>query len=162
MKNYQNYEIPQDLIFNTRDIIDMEGLRCSLVLNPADFADILRPPAAIKSAQLKLHFFAMPKEILVQGEIGGKINVQCSRCLKMFVSKFSDDFTQLFPIKDEIIDIMYTTKQTLALLENIQNICAAGCKGLCGVCGCDRNETQCSCRPAAANPFACLKDKFIK
>jgi uncharacterized protein len=158
MKNYQNYEIPQDLIFETRDIIDMEGLRCSLVLNPADFASALMPPSKIKSARLELRFCAMQKEILVQGEISGKISVQCSRCLKIFDSNFSDGFTQLFPTKEEIIDIMCITKQTLALLDNIQNICAAGCKGLCGICGCDRNEIQCSCRPPAANPFACLKD----
>ena len=162
MKNYQDYEIPQDLIFYTRDIIDMEGLRCSLALNPADFAEVLRPPAKIKSAQLKLHFSAMPKEILVQGEIGGKISAQCARCLKIFDTKFSEDFTQLFPTKEEIIDIMYIVRQTLALLENIQNLCAAACKGLCGVCGCDKNEVKCSCRPPAANPFACLKDKFKK
>ncbi|MDR0734385.1 MAG: DUF177 domain-containing protein [Elusimicrobiota bacterium] len=162
MKNYQNYDIPQDLIFKTRDILDMEGLQCSLALNPADFADISRPPAKIKNARLKLRFSAMPKEILAQGEISGKISVQCSRCLKMFDSNFSEDFTRLFPTKEEIIDIMYMVKETLALLENIQNICSSGCKGLCGICGCDRNKVQCSCRPPAANSFASLKDKFEK
>ena len=160
--NHYDYEIPQDLIFETRDIIDMGGLNCSARLNPRDFADVLAAPSQFKKIELKLRFSAVNKEILAQGALSGIINVQCSRCLKPFDAKFSEEFTQLYPTADKIIDIMYITRQTLALLENIQNICSAGCKGLCGFCGADRNVTDCGCKPPSASPFACLKDKFKK
>ena len=158
--NYEDYEIPQDLIFCTRDIVDMGGLNFSILLQDSGLNDVLPPPAKIKKAELKLRFSVMPKEILAQGKISGKINVQCSRCLEHFDTSFSEEFTQLYPTKEEIIDIMSITKQTLALLGNIQNICSAGCKGLCGFCGCNKNEKACDCKPPSTSPFACLKDKF--
>jgi len=155
--NYQDYEIPQDLIFNTRDIIDMGGLNCSLALPPSALGD-----AQIKRVEIKLKFSLLSKEILAQGKITGTLSLQCSRCLENFDAPFSEEFTQLYPTKAEIIDIMYITKQTLALLGNIQNICSTGCKGLCSFCGCNKNEKQCDCKPPAINQFACLKDKFNK
>ena len=160
--NHHDYEIPADLIFETRDIVDMGGLKCSAQLNPKDFADVLAAPAHFKKIELKLHFSVVNKEILTQGVLSGTINVQCSRCLKAFDAKFGEEFTQLYPATDKIIDIMYITRQTLALLENIQNICSAGCKGLCGFCGADKNEANCGCKPPDTSPFACLKDKFKK
>ena len=36
---YSEYEIPSDLVFKTKDIFDMGGLKCSALLNPSDFAD---------------------------------------------------------------------------------------------------------------------------
>ena len=160
--NHYNYEIPDDLIFETRDIIDMGGLKCSAQLNPKDFTDILAAPAHFKKIELKLHFSVVNKEILAQGFLSGVMNVQCSRCLKSFDAKFNEEFTQLYPTNEEIIDIMYITRQTLALPENIQNICSSGCKGLCGFCGANKNEAACNCKPPSASPFACLKDKFRK
>ena len=159
---YYDYEIPQDLVFETRDIVDMGGLNCSTQLNPKDFSDVLGAGAQFKKIELKLHFSVVNKEILAQGDLSGVMNVPCSRCLKSFDAKFTEDFTQMYPIKEEIIDIMYITRQTLALLENIQNICSAGCKGLCGFCGANKNEVNCACKPPSASPFACLKDKFKK
>jgi len=159
---YYDYEIPADLVFQTRDIVDMGGLKCSAQLNAKDFTDVLGAGAKFKKVELKLHFSVVNKEILAQGVLSGVMNVQCSRCLKSFDAKFNEEFTQLYPTNEEIIDIMYITRQTLALLENIQNICSAGCKGLCGFCGANRNEVSCACKPQAASPFAVLKDKFKK
>jgi uncharacterized protein len=158
--DYKDYEIPQDLIFKTRDIIDMRGLNFSMLLNPGDFADALEAPAKIKKIELKLKFSVLSKEILAQGKVSGAAAVECSRCLRLFDVVFNEEFTQLYPTKDEIIDIMCITKQTLALLENIQNICSADCKGLCSMCGCNKNEAECGCKPQAFSQFACLKDKF--
>jgi uncharacterized protein len=162
MMNYKNYEVPRDLIFKTRDIIDMGGLNCSAALNPEDFRDVLRPPVKLKEAELKLKFSVLSKEILAQGEIAGALEARCSRCLESFDKPFSEEFTRLYPNKDEIIDIMYITKQTMALLENIQEICSARCKGLCAICGANKNFTNCGCKAPSFNRFACLKDKFNK
>jgi uncharacterized protein len=160
--DYKDYEIPQDLSFKTRNIMDMGGLNMTLALNAVDFTDVLNEPAQIKKARLKLRFSVMPKEILAQGSLSGIVEVQCSRCLKMYCAGFEEEFTQLYPTKDEIIDIMYITKQTLALLESIRNVCSEDCKGLCAICGCNKNDTDCGCKPPASSSLACLKDKFLK
>lgn len=160
--NYEDYEIPQDLLFNTDDILDMEGLKCSTLVAPSYFEDVLESPCKIKKVEVDLSFSVLSKEILVQGTVQAKAELQCSRCLCMFDKKFSEEFTQLYPTKDEIIDIMYITKQTLALLSNIQNLCTQECKGLCNICGCNKNEVECDCKPQVMNQFACLKEKFLK
>jgi uncharacterized protein len=158
--NYKNYEIPPDLIFRTRDIIDMKGLNCSALLNPEDFFDILRSPIKLKEAELKLKFSVLSKEVLAQGKISGVIEAQCSRCLDGFDKSFSEEFTRLYSNKDEIIDIMYITKQTIALLENIQDICSVECKGLCALCGSNKNHIICDCKAPSFGRFDCLRDKF--
>jgi len=160
--NQHDYEIPKDLVFETQDIIDMGGLNCSALLSPADLEDLASPATKITRAEVKLKFSVMQKEILVQGGLKGKASVQCGRCLKPFEINFDEEFTQLYPTKDKIIDIMYITKQTLALVEGIQNICSASCRGLCGICGCNKNEKACNCKPPAFNQFACLKDKKFR
>ncbi|MDR0645572.1 MAG: DUF177 domain-containing protein [Elusimicrobiota bacterium] len=158
--NYKNYEIPTDLVFRTRDIIDMKGLNCSALLNPKDFCDILRPPVKLKEAELKLKFSVLSKEVLAQGNISGVMEAQCSRCLEGFNKSFNEEFTQLYPNKNEIIDIMYIAKQTMALLENIRDICSSECKGLCAICGVNKNRVVCDCKAPSFSQFDCLRNRF--
>jgi uncharacterized protein len=162
MKNYEDYEIPKDLIFKTKDITDMHGLDFTTQLSPADFKDALESPSQIKSISLKLKFSVLSKEILAQGTVYGAASVQCSRCLEMFDNNFREEFTSLSSLKDEIIDIMSITRQSLALFEGIQNLCSQTCKGLCVVCGANKNKVNCTCKEQNLSPFACLKDHFTK
>jgi len=159
---YTDYEIPSDLIFKTKDIIDMGGLKCSSVLNAKDFADCKDSAGIIKKIEVKLSFSLLSKEVLVNGYVSGISEVECSRCLKTFDKKFKEEFSQLYSTKAEIIDIMYLIRQTLALLNGIQNLCSEDCKGLCPFCGCNRNEVTCDCKEPEFSQFACLKDKFSK
>lgn len=159
---YTDYEIPQDLKFKTKDIIDMGGLKCSSVLNPKDFEDCRDSAGKIKKISVKLKFSLLSKEILVSGSVNGISEVECSRCLKPFDKKFDEEFSQLYSTKAEIIDIIYLIRQTLALLGGIQDLCSESCKGLCPFCGCNRNEVQCNCKEPVFSQFACLKDKFSK
>ena len=41
-------------------------------------------------------------------------------------------------------------------------LCREDCKGLCPVCGCDRNTTQCSCETKVADPRLAALDKFFE
>ncbi|WP_428066118.1 YceD family protein [Candidatus Proelusimicrobium volucris] len=159
---YSEYEIPSDLVFKTKDIIDMGGLKCSALLNPSDFADCEEFAGKIKRIETKLSFSVLSKDIMVNGEVCGKSEVECSRCLKEFEKSFNEKFSQLYSTKSEIIDIMYLIRQTLALLGGIQNLCSKECKGLCPYCGCDRNEVQCDCKEPSFSQFACLKEKISK
>ena len=159
---YSDYDIPKDLVFKTKDITDMGGLKCSALLNPSDFEDCKDFAGAIKRIEVKLSFSVLSKEILANGEVTGTSVVECSRCLKAFDKKFNEKFSQLYSTKSEIIDIMYLIRQTLALLGGIQNLCSEDCKGLCPYCGCNRNEVQCDCKEPSFSQFACLKEKFQK
>lgn len=159
---YSEYEIPSDLIFKTEDIKAMGGLKCSVLLNPSDFEDCKDFAGKIKRIETKLSFSILSKGILVNGDISGIREEECSRCLKEFEKSFNEKFSQLYSTKSEIIDIMYLIRQTLALLGGTRNLCSEECKGLCPYCGCDRNEVHCDCKEPSFSQFACLKEKISK
>jgi len=41
-------------------------------------------------------------------------------------------------------------------------LCREDCKGLCPICGCDRNITQCQCEEKTADPRLAALDKFFE
>ncbi len=160
--NYENFEIPKDLKFRTKDIVDLGGLSCSVLLDIKDFEDIYEAPNRLTRLEVKLRFSVAGKDIYVGGTIAGAAQLNCDLCLEPFTKTFQEDFTELIPIKAEIIDIMSIVKQTLALTRDISNVCSKTCKGLCGFCGVNKNKQACNCKPPQTSPFAVLKDKFKK
>lgn len=157
---YRDYDVPQDLQFKTADILRMEGLQCSCQLSPKYLQDIFSAPNRITQAAVELSFSVASKEILVQGEVSGRREVQCARCLKLATQPFSEKFFETYSTKQEIIDIMFLVRQTLALTEDIRFLCKPECKGICPMCGQDLNVAPCHCKPVNLSPFAALKGKF--
>ncbi len=157
---YRDYDVPQDLQFKTADIIRMGGLECTAQLSPKYFQDVFEAPNKITKVSVKLSFSVATNEILVRGEIAGKRQVQCARCLKMTEQDFAEEFLETYSNKAEIIDIMLQVRQTLALTEDIRFLCKPDCKGLCPQCGQDLNDGPCGCKPVNLSPFAELKGKF--
>ncbi|MBE6850057.1 MAG: DUF177 domain-containing protein [Ruminococcus sp.] len=85
--------------------------------------------------------------------------VTCDRCLKETVQDFafdaehvvvrelqSEDEEENYVIaKAESIDAAEIAISDLLLELPSKLLCREDCKGLCPVCGCDRNETDCDC-----------------
>lgn len=157
---YQDYDVPQDLRFKTADILRMGGLKCSCLVNAHYLDGLFDAPNRITKAAVELSFSVAGQEILVQGRVDGVREVQCARCLKMSKQSFQEEFVENYSNKQEIIDIMYLVRQTLALSEEIRFLCKPDCKGLCPMCGKDLNEGPCTCEPENLSPFAALKGKF--
>lgn len=157
---YRDYDVPQDLQFKTADILRMGGLDCSAQISPKYLGDIFSAPNKIVKATVTLSFSVASKEILVRGSVNGEREVQCARCLKNAVQPFAEEFLETYSTKQEIIDIMYLVRQTLALTEEIRFLCKPECKGLCPQCGQDLNAAKCGCQPENLSPFAELKGKF--
>lgn len=157
---YQDYDVPQDLRFKTADIIRMGGLKCSCLVNANYLDGLFDAPNRITKAAVELSFSVASSEILVQGRVDGVREVQCARCLKMTSQSFAEEFVESYSNKQEIIDIMYLVRQTLALSEDIRFLCKPDCKGLCPMCGQDLNVAPCTCEPENLSPFAALKGKF--
>lgn len=157
---YQDYDVPQDLRFKTADIIRMGGLKCSCLVNAKYLDGLFDAPNRITKAAVELSFSVASSEILVQGRVDGVREVQCARCLKMSSQSFAEEFVESYSNKQEIIDIMYLVRQTLALSEDIRFLCKPDCKGLCPMCGQDLNVAPCTCEPENLSPFAALKGKF--
>ena len=157
---YREYDVPHDLQFKTADIIRMGGLSCSCQLIPEDFETIFSAPNRITKVAVELSFSVTNKKIFVQGKISGELEVQCARCLKVTKQPFAESFFETYSTKQEIIDIMFLVRQTLALTEDIRFLCKPDCKGICPTCGQDLNVAPCHCQPVNLSPFAVLKGKF--
>ena len=158
--NYADFDVPHDLKFKTHEVLRLGNFNCSAKLPAESFEGVLQAPNQITKATVELSFSVTPKEIIVCGKISGEREVECARCLKHVLQPFSADFSETYSTKLEIIDIMYTVRQTLALTEDIRFLCAPDCKGLCARCGHDLNDGPCKCTPEHLSPFSVLKGKF--
>lgn len=103
------------------------------------------------------------KAFTLSGSAEAKVNTACARCTKPFVETISFSFSERFVKgENETEDdetYPYTGDELLldkAVLDNlflelpIASVCRADCKGLCPVCGADRNIAECNCETSEA------------
>ena len=115
------------------------------------------------------NMFGFPEPVFVTGEIvnqngryfmtaeaSATIQSDCARCGKEVLKNVSAAFTEVFTNVETEDDEMITLKGTQIdlddvvvnnLLENLPEkfLCKEDCKGLCPVCGKDRNTEECDC-----------------
>ncbi len=115
-----------------------------------------------------------PQGLLVQANFQARLQAVCSRCLEPFILPIQWQFieTYVFPQKrktedellvpmDGYIDLGEHVHDYALLAIPSRPLCSPTCKGLCSVCGENRNQRDCGhhAQPPDANaPFAALKD----
>ncbi len=108
---------------------------------------------------------------LVSGKVKAVFIMQCSRCLSDFPHEIRTSFNQRFKrepdqedamgLKGDIIDLESIVLESLILEIPIKPLCSEACRGLCPVCGKDRNIEECECRREMVDPrLASLKEFF--
>ena len=129
------------------------------------------PVAFPGTAHLAGQVKAIGDSVQVRGEMEFTASARCALCLKeasramkttfdaVFALDPNPDNPDLYLYEGKELDLtdMATDAATLAL--PMQWRCRPDCKGLCPVCGADRNLTSCSCRQDSGkeNPFAVLQ-----
>lgn len=124
----------------------------------------------------------------ISGRVSAKPELECSRCLKSFILPIDDAGIdiELAPgsvlqqeaehelnpaeldvefYQGEELDLSDIIKEQLLLSIPMVPVHSPDCKGLCPVCGTDRNERECTCTPdraEAPGPFSKLKDLLKK
>jgi uncharacterized protein len=111
-------------------------------------------------------------EVFVHGNVAATVPQTCSRCLEAFPARVSapvdvrlvprpatgdsvelgaDDLDVDF-YQDDQLDLarLLETETTLGL--PMKPLCREDCRGLCPVCGGNRNAEACACRPQATDP----------
>jgi uncharacterized protein len=127
------------------------------------------------------------KDVSVDGRIEATVPQSCGRCLEPFPSKVEaavsvlvtprpvtggdtselgrDDLDTDFYVNDQLdLDRLIEAETTLAL--DMKPLCRTDCRGLCPVCGANRNVTACQCevrqpdpRLAALKPFGTRSER---
>ena len=115
--------------------------------------------------------------ISVRGKLDGDIKLPCTRCLSeahvpvaiplravvgpesMGAEESLDDEIEYFNHDGEVVDLEPVLRETLILAIPMAALCQPECKGLCPVCGGNRNERDCGCDTKVVDPrLAALKD----
>lgn len=106
-----------------------------------------------------------------------KAEQSCEKCLTKFTTPVTiqeterifyadtpddaDDPNDTFLIdkKKQELDLSDMLRQEIILHFPLITVCSTKCKGLCSICGKNRNEDNCDCKPDAENkPLSILKD----
>ena len=77
-------------------------------------------------------------------ELGGALEVDVA---ERFSPGAGPDDDEAYPIVDDEIDLGDLVRDAVVLDLPLAPLCREDCKGLCGVCGTDRNEAACGCEP---------------
>lgn len=118
-------------------------------------------------------------EIRVRGHLAVKMEADCDRCLELAQFPIESDFELYYrPVSEgygeekaidedesqmgfyegdglELNDVL---REEVLLELPMQRVCRADCKGMCPVCGQNRNQADCACQRAAADDrWAALK-----
>jgi uncharacterized protein len=73
--------------------------------------------------------------------------------------KVDADDIDLFPYHGEEIDLAPLLREQVILAVPFAPLCSESCRGLCPVCGIDRNTGSCTCDPTPADPrWSALKN----
>jgi uncharacterized protein len=112
-------------------------------------------------------------EIRVSGHLSVQMEVDCDRCLEQGLIPLDTDFEMLYrPVSEgygeEIsvdeseadlgfyqgdgIELDDVLREYILLALPMQKLCKDDCKGICPVCGQNRNQVDCKCKTTPMDP----------
>ncbi len=145
------------------------GLHLEVPLESAIVADALAGRDADLGASqvgVVLSVTRSDEEVLVRGRLIGSTILPCARCLaevkvaleapiqSLFVpaaraaDEEAEDEADYLPHDGVAVEIGDLLRGALILAVPMASLCRPDCKGLCTVCGGDRNQKDCGCRVA--------------
>ena len=146
-------KIPVDRLFGA----DVEAIEVNQVVRLA--GDVgLRYPEGVKVVATISH---ISHGVYMEGYVEGDEAETCVRCLEQFgrhtrvavEEAFSEDvapedamFSEVSPLVDRSIDLDDLVLQLLEVDEPMAAVCDERCKGICPVCGSNRNVSGCDCK----------------
>ena len=72
-------------------------------------------------------------------------------------SEIGEEDDEVYPYLGDRLDLSKAVMDNLFLQLPLISVCKPDCKGLCPICGADRNTHPCNCQPNdAENPFSVL------
>jgi uncharacterized protein len=114
------------------------------------------------------------KKVRFSGRVRATLELECSRCLEPFQIPVDVAFDMLFLpasentgdgerevaeedlgvsyYKEDVIDVAEVIREQLYLALPMKPLCREDCKGLCPVCGINRNRETCSCQNEWVDP----------
>jgi uncharacterized protein len=114
------------------------------------------------------------RKVRLAGRVAATLECNCSRCVELFTVPVNAAFDEMFlPFdanaagrseevreddmavafyKDDVIDLGELMREQFYLALPMKPLCRDDCKGLCPICGINRNRETCSCRSEWVDP----------
>ncbi len=123
--------------------------------------------------------------VLVKGRWHVDLKELCSRCLEQteygLEEQFTEEFTRItgsepdsggeraifvgedtFSYSGDVLDLAEYLRQSFLMSEPLKILCSDDCRGLCPVCGVDRNREECRCQDEKIDPRLRVLEQFKK
>lgn len=97
------------------------------------------------------------EDYIVKGNIETDLEMECDRCSDSFrdhlVIPFEEEYTSQFDdehwernlLQGDYIDLKELIEDNILLYLSNKKLCKPDCKGLCPICGTNRNRQDCAC-----------------
>ena len=146
-------KIPVDRLFGN----DVEAIEVDQVVRPPGDVGVRYPDGVRVVATIG----RITHGVYMEGHVEGVEAETCVRCLEEFKrptnveieEAFSEDveprdalFSDVTPLVDRRIDLDDLVAQLLEVDEPMAAVCDERCKGICPVCGGNRNVVDCDCK----------------
>lgn len=154
---------------------DSTKMEISVSINTMDFEHKILGIKLYDNIEFKSTLSYMKGYIYLEGNIKGKYITSCNRCLRDIDDEYNLTMKEKYSLEmDDNDDESYIYEGHFIEIEHliIDNIsfsvptiilCKDSCKGLCQVCGIDRNIDKCTCDTQGINiKMEKLKDYFKK
>ena len=125
--------------------------------------DGVKPFCAPVKVRARLQSFA--GSVLVEAELDFSVTMPCDRCCDLVTREFSPRFSHtvvrelvsgededLIVVPEERLDLDGLLTEDILLDMPSKFLCKPDCKGLCPVCGKNRNREDCSCQRQEGDP----------
>ena len=148
------------MLMNIKNILNIEGTSQDFAFSvPEEKTNFIRGYVFHSPVEVRGRIANHAGAVVLNMQIDFSLLVTCDRCLKESVRAFSYQTEHLVVrflndeeneenyiiAKAESIDIAEIAVADLLLELPSKMLCKEDCKGLCPVCGCDRNITDCNC-----------------
>ena len=146
-----------------------------------EFGDVkLRQTGTLKAAGKVELVMGSLGEIRAKGHLAAPMEADCDRCLEPAAVPIDSDFelyyrpvsegygeeksldsgeTEMGFYEGDGLELNDVLREFVLLSMPMQRLCRQDCKGICPVCGQNRNLTECGCQPASVDDrWAALKE----
>jgi len=116
--------------------------------------------------------------VLAHARLDTALDLECDRCLDQYETHVLADFSEEYlpvidvstgrPVQSErsdetffispnhIVDLTEAARQYTLLAVPMHRICRNDCRGLCAICGVNKNTTNCTCAVVLDSPLSAL------
>ena len=166
--------INKNNMLDVKPLIAAESVKFKLCLEQELTPNLVgnNPYQFLGFAKLDATAVYLENAVQIDGEIVVPMQFLCSRCGALFKQNLFIEVSEKvldnandgehFNFSGDEVDVGKIINEIVA--SNIPSValCREDCKGICPVCGKNKNEENCSCEQnlKAFSPFSCLKDKI--